>query len=125
VLAGNSDYGCCNRVGVFYVLNPEEVSIDQLLNDLRQVKLPKQQRARLTQARVSFQAHGDLPTSVVVDLRALYRRHAKSIEKVYEARERARISMAKKRMGLSDDDLRERREERISGLRAQVEDLGF
>ena len=107
------------------LLDPEVVSTDQLLDDLKQVKLPKSQRVKLTQARVAFQAHGSLPTKVVIELRALYRRHSKSIEKVYEARERARISMAKQRMGLSDEDLRERREERISGLRSQVDDLGF
>ena len=107
------------------LLDPEVVSIDQLLADLRQVKLAKPQRIKLTQARVAFEAHGNLPTKIVVELRALYRRFSKAIEKVYEARERAKISMAKERMGLTDEDLRERRDERMSGLRSRVEDLGF
>lgn len=106
----------------------ELLSVHELLTDLRQVKLPKKHRVKIVQARAVFEAHGALQTPVVIGLRAIYKSYGTAIRKMYEARERARVSMAKEKLrkhGVTNEDLESRREQRISGLRKQVEDLGF
>ena len=106
----------------------EVLPVHELIADLRQVKLVKKYRGKLVQARAVFEARGALPTNVVSELREIYKRHGTAIRKVYEARERARVSMAKEKLrkqGVTSEDLASRREQRISGLRDQVEDLGF
>jgi len=106
----------------------ETISVHELLADLRQVKLKKEHRVRVVQARAVFESGSSLPTQLVIELRGVYRRYSKAIRDLYRSRERARVSMAREalsRKGVSVQDLNLRREQRISGLRDQVEDLGF
>ena len=107
------------------MLDSETSPVHQLFEDLKGVKLARVNRVKVTQARVAYEAHGSLPTSVVVNLRGIHRRHSQQIHKLYEARERARNSMARRRMGLSDGEVKLRQEERRDVLRRRVEDLGF
>lgn len=113
---------------VLMLPDAETLSVHELLADLKQVKLRKEHRVKVIQARAVFESRGSLPTPTVIGLRAIYKRYSSAIRKVYEARERARVSMAKERLrkqGVSGKDLEKRREQRISGLRAKVDDLGF
>lgn len=106
----------------------ETLAVHELLADLKCVKLRKEHRVKVVQARAVFQSRGSLPTKTVIELRAIYKRYSKAIRTLYESRERARISLARERArakGVTRHDLESRREQRISGLRDQVEDLGF
>ena len=106
----------------------EYISVHELLDYLKMVKLAKKHQVKVVRARVVFEAHGALPTRVVIGLREIYKTHHVAIKKVYESRERARVSMAREKLreqGVTGDDLASRRERRISGLRERVEDLGF
>ena len=113
---------------VLMLPDAEYLSVHELLADLKQVKLRKEHRVKAVQARAVFESRGSLPTPVVIELRAIYKRYSKAIRGVYGARERARVSMAKealKKSGVSAQELASRREQRISSIREKVEDLGF
>jgi hypothetical protein len=96
-----------------------------LISDLLSVRLSDSEKVKVLQAKTYLEAHGSLPRNVVSSLRKLYKRKSKAIETVHEARESARQSMAKKRMGLSEAEVLRRQKERIKALRRKVEDFGF
>jgi hypothetical protein len=109
-------------------MDVEALPVHELLADLRAVKLRKEHRLKVVQAKAAFEKNGSLPTRLVIELREIYRRYSKAIRTLHESRERARVSMAKERLrkqGVTRQDLESRRDRRISGLRDKVEDLGF
>ena len=103
----------------------DSVPVHQIFDDLFQIKLNRKKRGELIKARAIFRANGALAPWMVSEIRKMYRDHHPAVEKMYEARERARISIAKQRMGLSDDRVTSLRDVRISELEDKVNDLGI
>lgn len=96
-----------------------------LIDGLMSIRLPEKERNKVLQARVYFQQHGSLPTKVVSSLRTLYKRRASAIQRVQDAREAARISLAREKMGLSERDAKAASDLRIAEMRDAANDLGF
>lgn len=103
----------------------EDILPHALIEGLLSVRLTDGERNKVIQARVYFREHGSMPLKVVSLLRRLYKKKIRSIEKVQAAREAARISVAKEKMGISDRAAKAASEQRIERLKDSVNDLGF
>jgi len=55
----------------------------------------------------------------------MYSRYGRKIKSLHEAQERARVSMSKEQMGLTDDELKQARRERLRKLKEKFTDFGF
>lgn len=95
------------------------------MDTLLSIKLPEAKKSRVKRAKAAFQSNGAIPRKEMSWLRDLYRRHRKAIGELFKARERARVSMARRKMGLTKRDIVDREKERLEGLRARVEDFGI
>ncbi len=107
------------------MLNPDEIALHQLIDILARTRMPVDSKALVLKCRRRFQSGGALPTPMVLRLKVLYRRHSKRIRADEEARERARRSMAKQRLGLTEVEVKAKRKARENELRRKVEDFGI
>jgi quinol monooxygenase YgiN len=95
-----------------------------LIADLLAVPLGGQ-RQDVLGARALLEATGSVPYEVVISLRALYKKNSVRIQKVYESRERARISMALEGMATTRDKVEAEAERRKREREAQKDDMGI
>lgn len=78
-----------------------EVSIVELLDDFKAIKLSKSNRVFVNECRGQLQYAGDLPYDKKRQLRTLARYHHRSLKELREARARARKTNGLKQMGLT------------------------
>ena len=97
----------------------------EMIEDLSSIKLPAPKRQDVLGARALLQSQGALPLAMVTELRKLYNRHGKQIRALHEAREKARHSRARARMGLTPEMVQEREAKRLEDLRKKLTDLGI
>lgn len=107
------------------MLPAEDLTEYELIQVLLKIKLRAPTRNKVVRAKTAFQANGALPMAQIRELRTIYKRHSKAIKTLLAARERARISMAKRKMGLTSKEVERRQEERLSQARRRVEDFGI
>jgi hypothetical protein len=104
--------------------SPDGVPVHQLIADLLSIKLGDRRSAVLG-AQKTLQDTGVLPLAVAKMLRSMYSSNHAKIRAVYEARERARVSVALESIQKTRMEL-----EAEASAKAQVElrrknDLGF
>lgn len=107
------------------MLNEDEIPLHQLISILARTRMPVDSKGLVIKFRRQFQAGGALPTPKVLELKALYRRYSKRIRTDEEARERARMSMARQRTGMTVAEVKARRTARENMLRRKIEDFGI
>ena len=97
----------------------------QMIEDLAAVKLPKARRMDVLGARAVLQAGGALPLPMVTELRRLYKRYSRQISVLHEAREAARHSQARKRLQLTEEEVKSRHRSRLEKLKKKLTDYGI
>ena len=107
------------------MLNEDELPLYQLIDILARTRMPVDAKGLVIKYRRHYQANGALPTPKVLELKALFRRYLKRIKTDEEARERARISMGRERIGMTVSEAKVRQKKRIDALRHKVEDFGI
>ena len=103
----------------------EDVTDWQKIRDLGSIKLSKEKIRFVSLAKESLQSNGSLAPDTRKKLNKIYRDHARSLKSLHESRERARISMARQKMGLSESDVHALQKARVRTLKAQINDFGF
>ncbi len=99
--------------------------INQMLEELRFIKLKQSSRSIVDGARKMLQDNGSVPLSVVSSVRKVYKSYSKRLREAASARENGRKSMAKSKMGITSYDADSKRSERLDDLAEKLEDLGF
>jgi hypothetical protein len=105
-------------------VDPQGLPVAQVIADLLAVPLGGR-RSAVLEARKRLQERGSLPESLARELRSLYAKHATRIADVYEARERARVSMALASTGADRQSLEASVAEREQAKAKKKGDLGF
>lgn len=103
----------------------ETLPIAMILRDLAGVKLPEPKRAFVLDAVTTMRHKGSVSLDVAVRLRKLYRDNRGRIDLANEARERARVSMALEREGVSRSEYAKRVEDEQRQQKAERDDFGF
>lgn len=107
------------------MINADDLQVYDLIAILMRTKLSESSKSLVIQARTSLQQHGRIPVRIIGRLRMIYTRHSRQIREREQARERGRISLAKKSRNLGDEHVREIRRCRIRRLEESVSDLGI
>lgn len=81
--------------------------LNELLDDLRSVKLPSNTRAFVDRCRDSIQSNGDIPLDDKRKIREIGRRYSVQLNALHAARERARRTNSLKRMGITQEQANE------------------
>ena len=103
----------------------DELSVGELISGLRGVKLSPRDKANFDMYCKLGMKHGGYPTEWVIDMRAMYRRHSKRIAEVQRARERALITMAAERRGISATQEMRNLERDMRRAEFELEDMGI
>jgi len=103
----------------------DELSVGDLIAGLAVAKLSPREKAKFDQYRLLGSKHGGYPTPWVIEMRAMYRRHARRIGEVQRARERALITMAAERRGISATQAMKSLERDRQRLETELEDMGI
>lgn len=107
------------------MLNEDEIPLHQLIDMLARTRMPVESKGLVIKYRRQFQSGGALPTPKVLELKVLFRRYRRRIKTDEEARERARISMARERIGMTEAESKVLQQVRINEMRRKVEDFGI
>lgn len=99
----------------------EGIDLGVLLRDLRSVKMPQRDRARVE----ALQRAGLRSAADVGEAWALVRRWRKQLEELHAARERARHSLGRKQLGVTRVEVAEAVAQRQRAERVAREDLGL
>lgn len=102
-----------------------KLTVDEMLHDLRSVKMQSKERDQVDRLRRQFQQRGAVAGQGERWLRDACRRYAKQLKELYEARARARRTNALLAMGLSSAEALERVQQRQERVAAAANDLGF
>ena len=103
----------------------DTVPFMQMLKDLRLIKIEPVDRDFLMRLKKLLESGGSLHTNDARRIRFMYSRYGRKIKSLHEAQERARVSMSKEQMGLTDDELKQARRERLRKLKEKFTDFGF
>lgn len=107
------------------MLEVEDLTDIQLMDTLLSIKMTESRKNRVIRAKAAFQSSGAIPNSEMKWLRSMFKSYKKAIKNLYESRERARLSMARKSMGLTKRDIQRRENQRLKGLKSKVGDFGI
>ena len=99
----------------------EEFDLRMLLTDLRSVKMKVEDRRKATLLR----AQPEMSVAQVKAARDLVKRFRKQLEALHEARERARKSRGRERLGLSKATVVAAQEARDEAEQVEREDFGL
>ncbi len=102
-----------------------QIESGELLEEFRAIKLPKDVRAFVDNARDMLQECGDLPLGIKSELRAIAKRYGRQLRMLRESREKARRTVSMKKLGISQRRANELAENRRRAVEAQKNDLGF
>jgi len=103
----------------------EEMSVGEILRDLRSIKVSSKERDFIDRARSYFQSEGNLPTDVQMKLRRICGRYKAQMKELHAARARARRTNGLKAMGISREEAARRVEARRAAEAAKKQDVGF
>jgi hypothetical protein len=103
----------------------EELTVGEILKDLRSVKLPVKIRAFVDQSRSSFQSEGNLPIDIQRRLRSICNQYKAQLKELHAARARARRTNGLKAMGISREEAARRVAARRAAEEAKKNDVGF
>lgn len=101
------------------------MTVDEMLRDLRSVKMRPTERDHVQMLRERFQALGAITTTDERWLREACRRYGMQLRLLHESRERARRTNALRSMGMTRDDLETRAAARQQQIERELNDLGF
>lgn len=101
------------------------MTVDEMLRDLRSVKMRPTERTHVNALRERFQAIGSVTPVDERWLRDACRRYILQIRMLHEARDRARHTNALRSQGLTAADVEARAAARLRRLDAENNDLGF
>ncbi len=103
----------------------EELTIGQLLKDLRSVKLRKELRGYVDRMRAVFEAKGDLPALEKVKIRRMCTQYSRQLLELHESRQRAKRTNGLRAMGLTVQEADRRVEKRRADEIRSRMDVGF
>jgi hypothetical protein len=101
------------------------MSVDEMLRDLRSVKVRPTERVHVDALRVRFQALGKVTSSDERWLRDICRRYAMQLKMLHESRDRARHTNAMRSMGITSADVESHAVDRLRRMDADENDMGF
>jgi len=101
------------------------MTVDEMLRDLRSVKMRSSERTHVNDLRVRFQVLGAVTPLDERWLRDICRRYGIQLRMLHESRERARHTNALRSMGISTSDAAERADVRMKQMESEGNDLGF
>jgi CO/xanthine dehydrogenase Mo-binding subunit len=101
------------------------MTVDEMLRDLRSVKMRAEERSHVDALRERFQTLGAITTADDHWLRNACRRYAGQLRLLHESRERARHTNALRAMGLTRDEVEARAAARLRRIDAENNDMGF
>lgn len=81
--------------------------LNELLDDLRSVKLPSNTRAFVDRCRDSIQSNGDIPLDDKRKIREIGRRYSVQLNELHAARERAKRTNGLRRLGITNKQAQE------------------
>lgn len=96
-----------------------------LLEEFRAIKLPKNERAFVDNARRSLQQNGDLMLAIKKELRLLARRYVRQLKALRIAREKAKKTVSLKKLGISSSEAARRVKARQQEEKENKNDFGF
>jgi len=102
-----------------------ELSIAEILKDLRSIKMSEKTRKFVNDSRLYFERCGALNIAVQRDLRKICKRYGKQLTELHAARERARMSNGLRRAGIKRAEAQRRVVARKNAERVVVSDVGF
>jgi hypothetical protein len=103
----------------------EQMSICEILNDFKSIKLPTNKREFINNARCFLHKNGYLPVNIQDDLRNMARKYNRQFKELHASRERARRTNWKRREGISEQEARLLVERRNNEIAARKADLGI
>jgi hypothetical protein len=101
------------------------MTVDEMLRDLRSVKMRPTERTHVDALRERFQALGAVTTEDERWLRDACRRYVQQLRMLHEARDRARHSNALRARGMTAADVEARAAARLRRADAENNDMGF
>jgi len=103
----------------------DEMTIGDILNDFRSIKLSTAKRDFIDRCRIHFQAHGNLPLEMKVELRNMVKRYSRQFNELHESRARARRTRGLRKSGLTLSEANDLVRRRRENMAAQKSDVGF
>lgn len=103
----------------------EWMTVGEMLHDLRSVKVPKTTRAYIDRARICFESNGSIPAKVQFEIKRICQRFSAQLKELHAARERARQTNGRIKLGLSKEDVVQRIADRKAAEENARNDLGF
>lgn len=103
----------------------DEMTVGELLKDLRGIKVKPNARVYIDSARAHFENTGSLPNSTQTRLRRICNNHKKQMKELHAARARARKTNGLRTLGISGEEAARRAEKRIAEVDARRRDVGF
>ena len=103
----------------------EDVSVGEIIKDLRSIKVSTKTRDYIDRARVYFEGEGDLPLETQRKLRKVYSQYSTQVKALHESRSRARKTNGLKALGISKEEADRRVKMRESAVRIRRNDVGF
>jgi len=98
---------------------------DEMLRDLRSVKLRPQDRSHVDRLCACFHDAGSVPTDGTRWLHAVCRRYSAQLKELHAARERARTTNSLRSLGLTRAEAQDRAQARTRDDESAHNDLGF
>ena len=103
----------------------EEMSVGEILKDLRSIKVPKTVRGFIDDARSRFESDGTLDIGTQRRLRQICNQYSRQMRELHAARARARRTLGLKAMGISREEADRRVEMRKKAIEERRTDVGF
>lgn len=103
----------------------EELTIGQMLKDLRSVKLRKELRGYVDRMRTVLEATGSLPAFEKVKIRRMCTIYSKQLVELHESRQRAKRTNGLRAMGITRQEAERRVEKRRADEVRNKMDVGF
>lgn len=103
----------------------EQMSICEILNDFKSIKLPANKRDFIDNARCFLHENGYLPVKIQDAIRSMVRKYNRQFKELHASRERARRTNWKRREGINEQEARALVERRNTEIAARKADLGI
>lgn len=101
------------------------MSIGEILDDFRSIKLSKEKRDFVDRCRVYLQKHGNLPVEMRGKLKAMAKAYSIQFTELHASRERARKTIWRKREGITIDEAHRLVRQRRDEVAKQKADVGL
>lgn len=103
----------------------EEMSIGEILRDLRSVKVPRKTKEYVDRARTFFESKGDLSHQVKIELRRICHKYNRQLTELHAARGRAINTNGVRKMGMTMQKAHQLSQAREEMAKAESKDVGF